>query len=222
MVQRGMYHKTVHDYIEEGIPLVHKIASWMLSQYPSHISKDDIVQIGMEGLLHAAQNYDSSLGIFSHYASGRIRGAILDSLRQEDVLPRHMRDKVDILKKHAGVSRTEILKITSWTESELVDVELASTWQSVDIVDDEGSNLLDLIPDNGDSPDAVLEKKEMITLLVELIDKLPEREKMIISLYYDEECNLKEIAAILDLTESRVSQLLKGTIAAIRSTIQKK
>lgn len=217
-----MYQKSVSDYISEGMPLVNKIANWLVSQYPSTVDVDDLIQTGMEGLINAAQNYNPKLGIFSHYASTRIRGAIIDSLRQDDVLPRHMRDKVDQLKQHANCSREQLKAEMNWSEDELIDVELASTWAPVDTeMDDSDTSLLDLIPDTGDGPEGQVERKELIHILVDTIQGLPEREQMIVSLYYEEDCNLKEIAAILDLTESRVSQLLKHTLADIRQKVQR-
>lgn len=217
-----MYQKSISDYISEGMPLVNKIAGWLISQYPSTVDLDDLIQTGMEGLINAAQNYNPQLGIFSHYASTRIRGAIIDSLRHDDVLPRHMRDKVDLLKQHKDNSRETIKQKTGWTEDELIDVELASTWMPVDTeIEDGETSLLDLIPDTGDSPEGMVERKQLVTILVDTIHKLPEREQLIVSLYYDEDCNLKEIAAILDLTESRVSQLLKQTLTELRAKVQK-
>ena len=207
--------------LEKYTPLVKKIAWHLSSRLPADIHIDDIIQSGLIGLLDASKHYDPSQGAqFETYASIRIRGAILDEVRRSDWVPKSVhkkardltaaiaeierrtgRDARDIeVAQELGVSMDEYYNILQDSSScrmlSFDDLEADDT-QSLGMFEDRHSNVVSEVMD-----------EEFKQRLSHAIASLPERERMVMSLYYDTEMNLKEVGALIGISESRVSQLL--------------
>lgn len=205
--------------VVEHAPLVKRIAHHMAARLPASVQIDDLIQAGMIGLLEAARQYDASQGAsFSTYAGIRIRGAMLDEIRRLDWTPR------SVHRKAREVARA-IQEIENETGREAEDAEVAERLGislneyhqilqdsaaarvfSIDQEDPE-SGLVAEHPSDEPSPAAQLHRQQLQELLAQAIAALPERERLIMQLYYDEELNLKEIGAVLGVSESRVSQI---------------
>lgn len=221
------------ELVTRHAPLVKKIAHHLMARLPSSVMVDDLIQAGMIGLLDAAGQYDQSQGAsFETYASIRIRGAMLDELRRTDWAPKSVHRKARDLSAaiQAVEGRTgRDAKDTEVAAEMGVDLDeyhrilqdsSSSRMMSYDEITAEESGGYDRFSNDSPSPVAALEDDEFRSHLVEAIGTLPEREQLIMSLYYEQELNLKEIGAVLDVSESRISQLLSQTHARLRSRLQ--
>jgi RNA polymerase sigma factor for flagellar operon FliA len=215
-------------------PLVKRIAYHLMAKLPASVQVEDIIQNGMLGLLDAITRYEEGLGAqFETYAVQRIRGAMLDGLRENDWLPRSLRREMRRIE--GAVHTLEQQHGRQPTERELakvLDMELgeyqkmlqeARGYQLVyfeDFGDDDDDDFLErhMIGDAKD-PLSLLEDQHMRNTLIQAIDDLPEREKMVMGLYYEEDMNLREIGEVLGVSESRVCQLHSQAIARLRSRI---
>jgi RNA polymerase sigma factor for flagellar operon FliA len=223
--------KEVETRVRELAPLVKRIAHHMMASLPPSVEIDDVIQSGMMGLLDAARRYQTSEGAqFETYAVQRIRGAMLDGLRQCDWLPRGVRRSLRGVEKM--ISRLEQQKGRTPTEAELakaLDMTLpeyqrllqdARGYQIVsyeDFTADEDDSFLDRYAiDHESDPLHVLEDRGLREALVEGIEELPEREKLVMGLYYEQELNLREIGEVLGVSESRVCQIHTQAIARLR------
>ena len=220
------------DVISEYAPLVRRMAHHLAARLPASVQIDDIIQAGLIGLMDAANRYEESNGSqFETYASQRIRGAMLDELRQNDWLPRSMRRKLRVIE--ATVSQLEQRFKRAPTEGEIareLKVSLAEYqemlfdargYQLVHLDDfsndDEDEYLERNCPDNRENPADKLMDKRFRAQLVKAIEELPEREKLLMGLYYEQDMNFKEIAEVLSVSESRVCQLHTQAIARLRA-----
>ena len=223
--------KDINILIENNMGLVRKIAWHMHGRVKSAVEIEDLIQIGMYGLVTAAQNYVVKEGVsFASYAGIRIRGEIVDHLRRNSNLCRttiQMQQKYNISfeKLSRQLQRepknSEIAKDMGLEASELDNWEqafAANTHQSLDSVYDEFSIWF---ASNDQSPEDELSDTELRENLVEALKTLPEREAMLIQLYYVEELNVYEIAEVLEITTGRVSQIKKSAISRLREFIQK-
>ena len=223
--------KDINILIENNMGLVRKIAWHMHGRVKSAIEIEDLIQIGMYGLVTAAQNYVVKEGVsFASYAGIRIRGEIVDHLRRNSNLCRttiQMQQKYNASfeKLSRQLQRepknSEIAKDMGLEASELDNWEqafAANTHQSLDSVYDEFSIWF---ASNDQSPEDELSDTELRENLVEALKTLPEREAMLIQLYYVEELNVYEIAEVLEITTGRVSQIKKSAISRLREFIQK-
>lgn len=216
--------------------LVKKIAYQLKAKLPASVEVDDLIQVGMMGLLDAVNRYEDSHGAqFVTYASQRIRGAMLDELRSNDWLPRsirkNMRDvesAIHILEQKLGRPPTEG-EVAKHLELSLEDYHTmlgdCGGHQLVyyeDFGDEDGSeSFLDRYTDGpSQDPIQVLLSTDFREAVIEAIECLPEREKILMGLYYEQELNLKEIGAIMNVSESRVSQLHSQSIARLRSSLK--
>jgi RNA polymerase sigma factor for flagellar operon FliA len=234
-----MYAATKEQEVETRVrdlaPLVKRIAYHMMSALPPSVEIDDVIQSGMMGLLDAARRYEVSEGAqFETYAVQRIRGAILDELRQCDWLPRGVRRSLREVEKM--ISRLEQQHGRAPTEAELakaMDMSLpdyqrllqdARGYQIVSYEDfraDEDDSFLDRYAvDHEADPLNVLEERGLREALVAGIDELPEREKQVMGLYYEQELNLREIGEVLGVSESRVCQIHTQAIARLRAGLR--
>ena len=223
--------KNINALIENNMGLVRKIAWHMHGRVKSAVEIEDLIQIGMYGLVTAAQNYVVKEGVsFASYAGIRIRGEIVDHLRRNSNLCRttiQMQQKYNasLEKLSRQLQRepknNEIAKDMGLEESELDNWEqafAANTHQSLDSVYDEFSIWF---ASNDQSPEDELSETELRENLVEALKTLPEREAMLVQLYYVEELNVYEIAEVLEITTGRVSQIKKSAISRLREFIQK-
>ncbi|MED5526672.1 MAG: RNA polymerase sigma factor FliA [Pseudomonadota bacterium] len=197
--------------------LVRRIAHHLLMRLPPSVQLDDLIQAGMMGLIEAARNFDGSKGAsFETYAGIRIRGAMLDEIRRGDWVPRSVH-------RNARAISDAINDVERETGVEARDVEVAAKLQvSVDdyhrmlndvncgrlvAMEDLGVTEEVYAPDDSDRPDLNHHRSQFQSALSDALKKLPEREAIVLSLYYEEELNLKEIGAVLGVSESRVCQI---------------
>jgi len=216
------------DVVEELLPLVKSIALRIRVKLPDFIELDDLTQAGLIGLLSACQSYDPNQGAnFQTYASIRIRGAILDELRRNDWLPRSVQTQLGevsraIAKVEAREGRTAQDHEVAETMALSLDEyrELTTKLSAARLVYlDASTDGTDELPVAAAEPEAEYSEEELRGLLRSGIDMLPEREKLMMSLYYVEELNIREIAAVLEVTEGRVSQLHGQALARLRSRL---
>jgi len=225
----------VETRVRELAPLVKRIAYHMMTSLPPSVELDDVIQSGMMGLLDAARRYEISEGAqFETYAVQRIRGAILDELRQCDWLPRGVRRSLRETEKM--ISKLEQQNGRPPTEAELakaMDMSLpdyqrllqdARGYQIVSYEDfgsDEDDSFLDRYAiDHEADPLHVLQDRGLREALVAGIEQLPEREKQVMGLYYEQELNLREIGEVLGVSESRVCQIHTQAIARLRAGLR--
>jgi len=223
--------KDINILVENNMGLVRKIAWHMHGRVKSAVEIEDLIQIGMYGLVTAAQNYVVKEGVsFASYAGIRIRGEIVDHLRRNSNLCRttiQMQQKYNasfeklsrLLQREP--KNSEIAKDMGLEASELDNWEqafAANTHQSLDSVYDEFSIWF---ASNDQSPEDELSDTELRENLVEALKTLPEREAILVQLYYVEELNVYEIAEVLEITTGRVSQIKKSAISRLREFIQK-
>lgn len=222
-------------------PLVKYVAGRVAIGLPSNVEFDDLVSYGVFGLMDAIEKFDPSRGIkFETYAIARIRGAILDGLRSNDWVPRSVRQKAKDLEKtcaelenRLGRSATdqeicEAMNIGLPDFYQLLSEVSCTTLSSLDELwmvnsnDEDSVRVLDLVR-NDDSEDPLqhVEIEEIRTTLAAAIDYLPERERMVIALYYYEGLTLKEIGEIMEISESRVSQIHTKAIIRLRSRLNR-
>lgn len=218
--------------------LVKKMAYQLKAKLPSCVELDDLVQAGMIGLMDAIQRYEDNHGAqFETYASQRVRGAMLDELRGADWLPRgirkNMRDievAVQQLEQKLGrpPTESEIAKHMNFTLDDYYDV--LSDCQGHQLIyyedfqdDDGGEHFLDrYVDDDTSDPVKSLLESDFREALIDSIEHLPEREKLLMGLYYEQELNLKEIGAIMSVSESRVCQLHSQAVARLRASMRDK
>ena len=223
---------TADDLIARHAPQVKRIAYHLLARLPASVQVDDLIQAGMLGLLEAARRYDPSQGAnFSTFAEPRIRGAMLDETRKGDWTPRSVHRK-------AREVTAAIRAVETATGREAQDRDIAghlglSMEEYHDtLADMRGQKMLSLdeagpdddseihrVPAPDSDPADAVNRESMVKALGSAIDLLPEREKLVLSLYYDEELHLKEIGAVLGVSESRVSQLHGQALARLRARV---
>ncbi len=226
--------------IMDHIKMVKIIALKISARLPPHIELDDLVHSGVLGLIDAAEKFNEQKGIkFATYASLRIKGAILDDLRHMDWATRTQRQKIKDLERitlelnhrlNRPPSEEELAAEMKLDLSELYRLLEQSKGIGIGVFryneEQEGQigsekTLLFSMEDSAPDPGLQLLEEEMKANLTELIDRLPKREKMVISLYYQEDLNLKEIGKIMELTESRISQIRSLALTRIRSGLEK-
>jgi RNA polymerase sigma factor for flagellar operon FliA len=227
--------------LEEYLPLVKNVAGRMAMGFPKSVELSDLVNTGVIGLIEAMSNFDPDRGVkFETYAVPRIRGAILDELRSLDWVPRSTRAKSREIDKATARLENELgrppsqrelaktLKITTGELFSAVDDVSSATVLSLDeLIYKEEDNrqvprvetLQDLSCENvlGD-----LEKQELKAYLVQAISNLTEQERLVVALYYYEELTLKEIGDVMQISESRVSQIHTKAVLKLRGLIKEK
>jgi RNA polymerase sigma factor FliA len=225
-------------------PLVKYVAGRLGSGLPAHVDEGDLVSYGLLGLIGAIERYDPERDVkFETYAIARIKGAIIDELRAMDWVPRSVRARARHIERaiteleaklHRAPTDEEIAQKVGITDEELEDSLTEISRSSIAALDElwtissSGGDqvaLIDTIEDTqGPEPQSALAQTELKEALGEAIARLPEREKLVVTLYYYEELTLREIGEVLGVTESRVSQLhtkailrLKGRLAGAGS-----
>lgn len=213
--------------VEQGLPLVRRIAFRMARRLPSSVQVDDLISSGTEGLLRAVDAYDPSRNDrFEPYAERRIRGAMLDELRAADVLTRHGRNRM------AQVSRT-VAKLEHKlgrppTEEEISEAlgisleeyqQLAMELARAPAIGGLGDHDPDDVASAALDPAALFAEAELRAHLNKAVSELPERTLQVLSLYYQHECTQAEIGKILGVTESRVCQILGEAVVRLRAKL---
>lgn len=217
------------DQIIRHASLVKRIAYHLLNRLPPTVQIDDLIQAGMVGLLEAASNFDPAMGAsFATFAGIRIRGSMIDEIRRSDWTPR------SVHRKFRSVTET-IRKIENETGEDAKDADVAqalgislSDYHQI-LIDSSSSRIYSIdsmeentqdgaIPRSSEqSPDDVLSHAEYQQQLAESIQQLPDKEQLVMSLYYDDELNFREIGEILVVTESRICQLHGQALLRIKS-----
>jgi RNA polymerase sigma factor for flagellar operon FliA len=219
--------------VERYAPLVKKIANHLLGRLPEGVELEDLVQTGLIALLDAARQFSPAKGAsFETYASIRVRGAMLDEFRNTDWAPRSVYRKqrqltaaIRAVENRTGshASPREIAAELGVSLDDYHDMVAATTAQRMFSLDEAGPDVAAGEGDDAESvtdPTAELESAEFRAAMAEAIAALPEREALVMSLYYDEELNLKEIGEVLGVSESRVCQIHGQALARLRARLQ--
>lgn len=217
--------------LAEFAPLVKRIANHMVAKLPPSVEVDDMIQVGMIGLMDALSRYEEAAGAqFETYAAQRIRGAMLDELRQMDWLPRGARKSmrqidaaVHALQQRSGRAPTEAeiagelkLPIAGYQQM-LLEARGTQLIHYEDFLEEGSDDFLERnCADSGADPLANLLDDNLREVLIDAITNLPEREKTLMGLYYEQELNFKEIGAVLGVSESRVCQIHNQAVARLR------
>ncbi|MCA3003413.1 MAG: RNA polymerase sigma factor FliA [Burkholderiales bacterium] len=223
-------------YVSQYAPLVKRVAHQMLSKLPANVEVDDLIQAGMIGLMDAVERFEEDHGAkFETFASQRIRGAMLDELRAGDWLPRSVRrnqrtieSAITTLEHRTGrpPTETEIARELSMELAQyhelLSDAKGAQlcNYDEADVGDDSEEFFSRGAGDSSSDPSNLLADKRFKLSLVNAIEALPEREKNLMGLYYEQDLNMKEIAAVMGVTESRVCQLHSQAVARLRGRLK--
>ncbi len=221
--------------LTDNAPLVKRLAYQLRAKLPPSVEVDDLIQAGMMGLLDAVNRYEDTHGAqFETYAVQRIRGAMLDELRNSDWLPRNLRQSMRKIEAAMSALQQSLGRMPSEMEiAKALKVSLADYQEMLnegsghqlvyyeDYHDEEHDNFLDrYTADVSGDPLAGLLEDGFREALIGAIEDLPEREKILMGLYYEQEMNLKEIGAVMGVSESRVCQLHSQAVARIRAKLR--
>ena len=222
------------EQVNKYAPLVKRIAYHMMARLPASVEVDDLIQVGLIGLMDAVSRFDGTQGAqFESYATQRIRGAMLDELREADWLPRHVRQKsrqietaIHTLQQRLGKPPTEQeiskemgIPIDQY-QGMLNDVKGSQLLYYEDFSDDDSANFLErYLVDGSSDPLALLEDEGFRASLIEAIHTLPERERSMMGMYYEQDMNLKEIGVVLGVSESRVCQLHGQALTRLKARL---
>lgn len=220
------------DLVTRYAPLVKRIAYHLVGRLPASVLVEDLIQAGMLGLLDAAGHYDQSQGAsFETYATIRVRGAMLDELRRNDWAPKSVhrkgRELAEAIRRVEGetgrdATDTEVARAMGVPLEEYHRVLHETAICRMVSFDDAGPSDTpagDRLPDTGLAPPELLQDEQFRRRLAEAIANLPERERLVMVLYYDRELNLKEIGAVLKVSESRISQILSQAHGRLRARL---
>lgn len=220
------------EMVEAHLSQVKFIAERLAAKLPPSVDVDDLMGAGMLGLLDAVDKFDPNKGVmFRTYAEMRVRGAMIDSLRDLDWAPRSMRRRareieaayIEAERTRGRATEADVANVLGISISEFQTLlgQLRSlTVTALDAIEDEENGRSQpLASDASQTPLAVYERTEARTCLADAIDRLPNRERQIIALYYVEELTMKEIGAVLQVTESRVSQIHTQAIVRLRACL---
>jgi len=227
-IPQNAYRREQQDaLIRTHLPLVRRMAGHLASRLPPSVELDDLMQFGLMGLNDALQRYQAQEGVpFEVYARTRIRGAMIDGLRQADLLPRHVRDRVR--EAEEAVRRLSQTLGRAPEDGEIAEAMSLSLddYRSLlaDAVsiqyggdDDEGgTSAAELVADE-ETPLSLIERRDEAKKLADMLRKLPEREAMIMALHYQEGLTFREVAKVLDLTPGRISQMHTQAILRLRA-----
>lgn len=225
--------------LTDHMPLVKRLAHQMKAKLPPSVEVDDLVQAGMIGLLDAINRYEENHGAqFETYAVLRIRGAMLDELRSSDWMPRSTRQNMRKVEQAMNALQQQLGRPPS--ESEVARSLKLSLVDYQEMLGDSGGHQLvyyeDFHDNDGEGHDSFLDRyavddddplkalldTDFRQAVIDAIDGLPPREKMLMGLYYEEELNLKEIGAVMGVSESRVSQLHTQAVARLRANLRER
>ena len=229
MQMYGSCRNNSEDLVMAHLGLVKRVALHLKARIPAFMELDELVQVGMIGLLEASRAFDPAKGVeFENFAHSRVRGAMLDEVRRLSFLPR---SAVAFNKEHNETVHTLAAELgRTPTQAEIADhmgkdiedfhkergkAKRFETY-SMEVVTEEVMSIAD---DETQQPDVIVEEAEFMDAVTDAIADLPEREQMVMQLYYVEELNLKEIGEILGVSESRISQILSAVVKKLRGTL---
>ncbi|MHC4547571.1 MAG: sigma-70 family RNA polymerase sigma factor [Planctomycetota bacterium] len=220
---------------EEYLPLVRHVVSRIASNLPAHVDTDELFQVGSVGLVNASRSFDKARGVaFKTYAFALIRGAILDELRRLDIVPRSTREKIRAM--DAVTARlcqeldrppvpVEVAAALEVPESAVLDLLRAARTVAMLSLDDGSSSpealmVRDILPcPHTIDPSDAAAKAELIDVVAQRISELPDAERRVVTMYYREGLLLREIGAVLGVTESRVSQIHSRALARLQEML---
>ncbi|CCQ97930.1 RNA polymerase sigma-D factor [[Clostridium] ultunense Esp] len=224
--------------VEHFLYLVDKAVRQIAPSLPTTVRKEDLRSFGLMGLLDAVRKFDPDRNLqFVTYASWRIRGAILDGLRENDFLPRSLREKAKRVEEAYAVLEQE--KLSSVTDEDVANYlgittqelnhilqESSTHFYSIDesFIDEESTDKarsLNLIDEQTETPEERVARVELRRVLTEAIETLPEKERLVLSLFYFEELSFTEVAQVLSLSPSRISQLHSKAMIRLRTALGK-
>jgi RNA polymerase sigma factor for flagellar operon FliA len=224
--------------ITECLPLVKFVAHRISSRLPAHVELDDLIHSGILGLMDAVKKFEPGRNVkFKTYAEQRIRGAILDGLRDLDWVPRSLRRKkkdiegaYHLLEQQKGSAATDeevaahlglTLDDLHHSLDDLKGVTLGAFVEAGE--NGEGENLISFVPDpDGDNAHMLLQAREVKNILKLAVERLPTKERFVVQLYYFDELTMKEIGTLLNITESRVSQLHTKSMLRLRGKLKER
>jgi RNA polymerase sigma factor FliA len=214
------------------LPLVKRIAYHLLNKLPDSVQVDDLIQAGILGLLEAIKHFDATQGAsFETYAGIRIRGAMIDEVRRSDWTPRSVHKKARMVASAIRAIENETgheardsdvaqyLGIAIEEYNQILQDSVCCRVFSTEELAQSGDQYLDEVLDHEEEPVAELSREHFQQALAQAIMELPERERLVISLYYDDELNLREIGEVLNISESRVSQISSQAVLRLRSRL---
>jgi len=222
----------IDQIVNKHAPLVKRIAYHLMSRLPPSVQADDLIQAGMIGLLEASRNYDATQGAsFETYAGIRIRGSMLDEIRKNDWAPRSVHRKARKIAE--AVRKIENEKGRDARDNEVAELLELSLEEYHQILQDSSGYLVLSFDDMGVDDEALavhvsdrapgpfegLQREDFKKNLADSISGLPERERLVMTLYYDEELNLREIGAVIGVSESRVSQIHSQALLRLQARL---
>jgi RNA polymerase sigma factor for flagellar operon FliA len=218
------------DLVMAHLGLVKRVALHLKARIPAFMELDELIQVGMIGLLEASRAFDPVKGVeFENFAHSRVRGAMLDEVRRLSFLPRSAvafnkshNESIHTLAAELGRTPTQA-EIADYMGKDLDDFHKergkAKRFEtySMEVVTEEVMSIAD---DSSQQPDVIVEEAQFMDAVTDAIAELPEREQLVMQLYYVEEFNLKEIGETLGVSESRVSQILSSVVKKLRGTLK--
>ncbi len=229
---RAVQRASANESVTQHADLVRRIAHHLAARLPASVEIDDLIQAGMIGLIEASRSYDADQGAsFETYASIRIRGSMIDEIRRGDWVPRSVhrraRDAAAAIRRieQSSGRAAAAAEVAAAMDMPLPDylrlMEDAARGQVLSLesrIEDHGE--LDTIAKGGPNPQQMMERGEFGQELAKAIGQLPEREQLVLSLYYEQELNLKEIGAVLGVSESRVCQIHGQAVVRLRGRLK--
>jgi RNA polymerase sigma factor for flagellar operon FliA len=224
--QRTLDQERRDRLVVEHLPLVKHVIGRLIGDLPPGVDRENLEAAGALGLVEAAAKFDPTRTVqFKTYAFRRVRGAILDELRRNSPFPQQVLERIAIVRRAcrdlpAPITVADLTRATGMTEDQVADTLAAMrlsrmiSWEDLDRSETPGA------AGQFDDPEHEMERQEQLELLASAIDSLPERQRLLLSLYYREDLRLKEISAVVGLSESRISRVLAATLFELREYLQ--
>ena len=224
-------HGSADDLVKAHLTLVKRIAYHLVSRLPASVQVEDLIQAGLIGLMEAGAHFDPSQGAsFETYAGIRIRGAMLDEIRRSDWVPRSVHRKARaVAEAMRGIEQAQGRDAEDAEVAKAMGVSLdeyhqilqdAAGCRLFSIDGEDGESIHDTLSDERPGPETELAERDARREMAEAINGLPERERLVLALYYDEELNLREIGQVLGVSESRVCQIHSQALLRLKARVR--